>query len=210
MSIITIEHFKQANNLYIPIATDFPVANTSATPPNVSDAITNLIAKVEKNVLLNALGLSAYNELISVLPDIDEPENEKWKKLVEGDEYDGKVWNGLQWEYSLLAYAVKMEFMFLNAQNLQGVGVVEAQPQNGLLMSPQFEIANLSVKFVELYQGDFMYHPIVYDDFIDWAGTRQSETEPSLYGYLYDKRADFENIDLNKFQIYKAFNSFGL
>lgn len=211
MSIITLDHFKKANTLYIPLATSYPVANASATPPNDSQAVTKLIAKVERDVLLNALGLEAYNELILALSDIDNPTNAKWKNLVQGEEYDGKAWYGLDGDYSLLAYQVKAEYLFLNAQNLQGIGVVEPKVEKGTFASPQHEIANMSTKFVELYQGGYLNEPIVYENgFVDWFGCNNNITEPSLYQYLYDKRADFTNVDLYKFKVYVPFNSFGV
>lgn len=212
MPIITLDHFTKANALYIPIAESYPVANASATSPNVNDAITGLITKVERDVLLHALGLTAYNELILALADINNPTNAKWKKLVQGDEYDDIVWEGLDNDYSLLAYQVKAEYLFLNAQNLHGVGVVQPNPEKGIFVSPQHEIANMSTTFVKKYQGNYLNEPEIYCDgrFIDWLGINNDEVEVSLYRYLYDKKDDFPSVDLQKYRFYEPYNSFGI
>jgi hypothetical protein len=60
--------------------------------------------KVGRDILLNAFGLSLYNE-IKALTDtsIELPENAKYKKLIKGDEYNDKVWLGLSHSDSLIA-----------------------------------------------------------------------------------------------------------
>jgi len=45
--------------------------------------------------------------------------------------------------------------------------------------------------------------------FIDWFGC-QDGVEVSLYQYLMDKKADFEDFDLSNFKVYETINSFGI
>lgn len=212
MSIITLQHFKKPNELNIPLAESYPVANASAVPPSDVDAIEYLIDKVEREVLLGALGATAYNELLLALPDLDNPVNAKWKALVEGQTYgDGKVWTGLDNDYSLLAFKVKCDYLFQNAQSVSGIGVTESKPEKGVRISPQQTIANMSLNFTTKYQGVYMNEPVIYNNgqFIDWFGCAYSP-EVSLYEFLFDNRTTYTTVDLQKFRFFTPYNSFGI
>ena len=81
-NIIDITYFQKANGLNIPLSVSAPVANASMQTPNTVEALELLISKVEKSVLLNALGLDLYNPLQTALGDIDNPINARFKDLV--------------------------------------------------------------------------------------------------------------------------------
>jgi len=211
-NITTITQFQKANELNIPLST--PVPNSSATiaTPNNSSALTLLITKTEKSVLLNALGLATYNTLQLALADIDNPLYASYKKLVQGDEYDGKVWNGLDYDYGLLQNRVFEIFVTETNSRLSAVGDAKVNPQGANLHTPAYKIANANAGFIKQYQDGYLTSPIVYNDgeFIDWFGCND-EVEVSLYRYLIDKKADFVDWSEENFKaLYDTKNSFGI
>ena len=213
MSICTISHFQQANELNIPLSVANPVSNASASTPNNVAYLTNLISVVEKNILLNALGLATYNTLqLAISDDFTNPIYASYEKLVKGDEYDGKIWVGLEYDYSLIAYKVFEEFTTQTASRLSAIGATTVNPQGAQLVSPKYIIANANAKFIKQYQNGYLNEPIISDDgvFIDWFGT-QDDLNVSMYRYLVDKKADFVDWSEEKFRPSEDFkNSFGI
>lgn len=210
-NIIDLSYFQQANALNIPLSVEVLVANPSLETPNSANALTELITKVEKSILVNALGLATYNELQLALADLDNPLYAKYKKLVEGEEYDGKIWQGLDYEYSLIAWKIYETFLFDTNRQLTGIGNVEVKPQGATMVTPAYKLANANANFIQQYQGGYMKYPIIYNDgeFIDWLGCNDN-VEVSLYQYLLDKKADFTNVNLDTFKVYESINSFGI
>jgi len=210
-NIVNKTYFQKANELYIPLSVTAPVSNVSAQSPSNVSYLDNLCAKVEKSILLNALGLTAYNELQVALADIDDPLNANWKLLVQGDEYDGKVWEGLDNDYSLIAYHIYELFVTDTNDRLSAVGTTQVNPQSASLVTPMYKIANANCNFLTKYQDGYLTYPFVYNDgeFIDWFGNQEA-IEVSLYRYLNDKKANFTSVDLTKFRVYQSKNSFGI
>jgi len=207
--IVDKTYFQNANELNIPLSVQTLVANPTLNTPNESTYLDNLCVKIERSVLLSALGLATYNELQLALQDLDNPVNASYKKLVQGDEYDGKIWVGLDNDYSLIAYRIFEEYLTETNVRLVVNGNVQLNPEKASLLSPAFKIANANQKFIEQYQSGYLNEPIIIDNFIDWFGSN-NETFVSLYTYLIDKKADFPNWDLSKFAVYTTKNSFGL
>lgn len=209
--IVNKTYFQKSNELYIPLSVTAPVSNASAQSPSNVSYLDNLCVKVEKSILLNALGLTSYNELQTALADIDNPLNAKWKSLVEGDEYEGKVWEGFKNDYSLIAYRIYEEFVTDTNDRLSAIGTTQVNPQSASLVTPMYKIANANCNFLTKYQDGYLVYPIVYNDgeFIDWFGNQET-VEVSLYRYLNDKKANFTSIDLTKFRVYESKNSFGI
>ena len=213
MSICTISHFQKSNELYIPLSVADPVSNASQASTDNQDYLTNLISVVEKNILLNALGLATYNTLqLAISDNFANPIYASYEKLVKGDEYDGKIWVGLEYDYSLIAYKVFDEFTTQTASRLSAIGAVTVNPQGAQLVSPKYIIANANAKFIKQYQDGYLNEPIISDDgvFIDWFGT-QDDLNVSMYRYLVDKKADFVDWSEEKFRASNDFkNSFGI
>jgi len=209
--IVTVSYFQNPNELNIPLGVAQAVANPTLATPNSSSALTSLCVKVEKSILLNALGLTTYNTLQLALADINNPLYASYKKLVEGEEYDGKVWIGLDNEYSLIAYRIFEQFITETNEHLTGVGNTQGKPEKSTLVSPRYKIANANQQFIDKYQGGYLDYPIIYNDgeFIDWFGNQEA-IEVSLYQYLLDKQADFEDFTIENFKTYETKNSFGI
>lgn len=207
MQIVNKSYFQKENYLFIPLSVPDP--SGSATPDNATE-IDNLCISIERDILLNALGLTLYNELFALTETtIELPENERWKKLVEGEGYDGKVWVGLKYDYSLIAYRVFEQFNIETSIRLSATGAKQVQGENAVQQSPKYLIATANQRFIKQYQGDYLHTPIVVDNFTDWFGCN-NEIEKSLYGYLTDKKADFPEWEQSKFRVYETQNSFGL
>ena len=207
--IVNKSYFNKQNILYIPLASEAPLPSAVTSTPNDGTYIDALCVEIEKTILANALGLTTYNELQLALADIDNPLNASYKKLVNGDEYDGKIWVGLKYDLSLIANAVWIEYVMQKNTDLSAVGNSQVNLEKGTLVTPMYKIANASASFIKQYQGNILDEPIVSGNFIDWQGCLDG-VEVSLYRYLSDKKTDFPNVDLNKFKFYEQLNSFGI
>lgn len=209
--IIDITYFQNANDLNIPLSVANLIANPTLATPNSNDALTSLCVKLEKSILLNALGLSTYNTLQLALADINNPLYASYKKLVQGEYYDGKVWEGLDNEYSLIAYKIYETFLTQTNEHLTGVGNTQGKPEKSNLVTPAYKIALSSQNFVLKYQDGYLDFPNVYNDgeFVDWFGNQEG-IEVSLYSYLNDKKADFVNFNIDNFRTYESKNTFGI
>lgn len=207
--IVNKSYFNKQNILYIPLASEAPLPSAVTSTPNDGTYIDALCVEIEKTIFVNALGLATYNELQLALADIDNPLYASYKKLVNGDEYDDKIWVGLKYDLSLIANAVWIEYIMQKNTNLSAVGNSQVNIEKGNLVTPMYKIANASASFIKQYQGEYLDEPIIIGNFIDWQGCDDS-VEVSLYRYLSDKKADFPNVDLNKFKFYEQINSFGI
>jgi hypothetical protein len=207
MSIIDNTYF--INDLAIPNAIASPTIGDN-TPDNI-DYIDDCIEYVEKNLLINALGLTIYNELQTALADLPSAD-QKWKDLVNGLEYDGKIWEGLRSPKSLLCYAVYYTFLDWNTTFWTTVGVQRPQAENSTTITPEFKLATAFQTFSGKYQGGYCFEPYrAYIDgvkFTDYLGSHD-EVIISLFQYLKDKKADF-TWEERYFKGYRQKNSFGL
>ena len=201
MQIIDKSFFNNQNYIHIPLA----VADPSATPNNATE-LDYMCIKLEREILLNAFGLSLYNE-VKAITDIESAE-EKFKKLIQGDEYDGKIWLGLDNEDSLIANYIYQEFVTQTDIRLSATGAKKVNPENATTQTPRYLIAGACQNFIKQYQGEYLTTPFITDNFIDWYGC--NSIEKSLYGYLMDKQADFTNWKSEYFKIYETKNSFGI
>jgi len=200
MQIVNNTYFQNQNYIHIPLA----VADPSSTPNNGNE-LDYLCAKLEREILLNALGLSLYNE-IKAITDINSAD-EKFKKLIQGDEYDGKIWLGLDHDDSLIANYIYQEFVTQTDIRLSATGAKKVNPENATTQTPKYLIAGAHQKFIKQYQGEFLQEPYISDNFVDWYC---NNAEKSLYGYLMDKQADFTNWKPEYFKVYETKNSFGI
>ena len=207
--IVNKSYFNKANILYIPLASEAPLPSAVTSTPNDVSYIDALCIQIEKTILVNALGLTTYNELQLALADIDNPLYASYKKLVKGDEYNDKIWIGLKHDLNLIAQAVWIEYVSEKNTNLSAVGNSQVNVEKGTLVTPMYKIANASVNFIKQYQGEYLNEPYINGIFVDWLGNNEG-VYVSLYRYLVDKKTDFPNVNLDNFTFYEQINSFGI
>ena len=213
-NITDFTFFNKPNVLNIALATTQPSTVTTVANPSNQKGLENTITAVENDVLINSLGLTIYNELQTALEDLPSAD-QKWKDLVNGVEYDGKKWEGLDNDLSLLCFATYFLFMNGNTQFQTAVGIVQVNSENSNVVSPNYKLANAWQAFVDKYQGSKATSPLVYNingsTFTDYYGINGSSVFVSLYEYLVDKKDDF-SWSPEDFVLYNknANNSFGI
>ncbi len=183
--IVNSTYFQKANELNIPLSVPFITANPALETPNEKAFLDELCVKIEKELLINALGLATYNTLQLALADIDNPLYASYKKLVQGEEYDNKIWIGLDNDYSLIAWRILEQYLFKSNEQLTALGTVNVQPEKAQLKSPKYKIASANANFINGYQKGYLEFPIISFDgvFVDWFGF-DNDTYVSLYQYL--------------------------
>lgn len=202
MQIVNKTYFDKGNFLHIPLAVNEP-SGLNVTNSNELDS---LCMDVEKEILLNALGYKLYTEMFALTDvTIEDSENERWKKLIQGDE----LWIGLDNDNSLIACRIFEQFTTETNIRLSATGATKVNAENATNQTPAYLITTANNRFIKQYQGDYLIDPIVIGNFTDWMGCNQG-IEKSLYGYLVEKKADFPEWDLSKFRVYETKNTFGI
>lgn len=210
MQIIDTTFF--INEFYIPLANTPVSGMTSQVTPNNSGVLNSLIQEVEKDVLLNALGLANYKLLQTALVDLPNAD-QKWKDLVNGKEYGDYIWEGLNSSKGCLVNAIYYTFIHQNSEYLTALGVSKPNTENAVNVSPFAKLANSWQRFTNKYQGGCLLNPLtsISSDysFIDYYGV-QENVQRSLYQYLNDNAVTY-GFDASKFQTFDDnVNSFGL
>lgn len=210
MSLINESYFK--NQLYIPYASDVITGlPTDLTTPNNKQSLLDLINEVEKDLFINALGLELYNEMQTAIGDIENPLYVRWKNLIQGEEYDGKIWEGLTVDNNLIANLVFSIYLNQNTQFYQQTGVNQPNAENSNVVSPNYKTAVAYQTFVRKYQLGKLCKPVVIGNFIDYYGSDNDNIQRSMYQYLLDKAAVFPEWVSTKFKTYTdTINSFDL
>jgi len=204
--IVTNTYF--VNDLHIPHADNTQSIGVESTPIT---QLNDCCAVVERDLLLNALGLTLYNELQTALVDIANAD-QKWKDLVNGVEYDGKIWEGLSNPKTFITYAVYYKFLNMESDYWTTFGTVKAEAANAINVTPFYKLTSAWNKFMQKYQSGSCPFPEYYSglnwEFIDWYG-RHDAVNVSLYEYLRDK-ADLYNWLPEYFKYYQSVNTFGI
>ena len=110
--IVDKSYFNKQNILYIPLSSEAPIPIAVTSTPNDGTYIDNLCIEIEKTILVNALGLTTYNELQLALADIDNPLNASYKKSLKGNNIElakqRNVAGEMRASMGAITYAVKM------------------------------------------------------------------------------------------------------
>lgn len=206
MQIINRSYFSNQNNLYIPLA----VSDPSSSPTNGGE-LDNLCIRLEREILLNALGLDLYNLVKNLTHDsINAGGNLRFKKLIEGEEYDGKVWVGLSDENSLIANYIFQEFVTRTQIRLSATGPTRVNAENAVNETPAYLIGQAYEVFLNQYQKRYCYayNGLIQDSW--YSSSTRVEVEQSLFSYLTDKAEDFPEWSSEKFKFYEMKNYWGL
>lgn len=229
MANIIDETYFEHGNLFIPNNKDLAVDPVGS--PTVVAELDSLITKCERELLLNALGVTLYDELqialakLPFVPDTEPPTlgtaEQKWIDLVNGKNYnnaDGNVkrWDGLTGydKQSLIAFFIFTKYLRNDNETYATVGTVKNDAKNATNVSATPKFIQAYNKFIEAYQGSNFTSPaILINGFgsigYDWSGTEKVQV--SLLRYLTDSNELVENTYPDfEFMLYDNQNSFGI
>lgn len=202
-NINTTSVFK--NDLYIPLAVANPTSVASQATPNNSQALTDMITDVEKQILINVNGLTFYNDLQAALADLPNAD-QKWQDLVNGVEYDGKFWEGLNNAHNLLAYAIYYSFNSRNVDFYTSVGMAQPNVENSTRTNHTQKLVSMWQTFLNKYQRGNYFN---YSYFNRYDYCYFNETNVSLWQYLNDNAETYDFMN-SRFRLYEPVNSLGL
>ncbi len=204
-----IDHSYFINDIYLPIVNVTALSDPSLQ--TLKNALVDKINVIERSILLNSLGLTLYKTLQTELADLDEASQEI-KDLVNGVEYDGKIWEGLNKSKSLIAYAV---YYYVLDDIEKGIitpqGVYKLSDTEKERYTSANKMAYAWNIFLEKYQagcvkrGHSTIDGVEYIDFID----SNNQIDVSLYQYLNDKKSIY-NFDETKFRFYEYKQTTGI
>lgn len=190
--------------------------------PSVKSDLDVFIDKYERDLLLNALGTTLYDGLISQFTNgvlkTDAPQ--KWKDLIDGTNYtiNGKThrWDGLRGyaKQSLLAFYVFCKYMRNNEYTYTTTGVVQNTAKNADNVSGTTKYVKAWQSFMEQYQDELSSEPrIIFNSMgaigLDYSG--RSNVKVSLYQFLLDaNELDDTAFPEFEFKFYENENSWGI
>lgn len=208
MQIVNSSYFAKQNNLNIPLAIQTP---SGVNIPNNESYLDNLCIVVEREIMLNALGLTLYNEFIAITDINLAPQ--RWQDLVNGVEYDGKVWNGLELDYSLIAYRVYEQYTTETNIRLSATGATKVNAENATNQTPAYLIAQANLNFIAQYQGANSNEPSLYYrngiQVMDWFNY-SNNIAVSLYQYLTDNAVEWSEWNPSTYLFYETKNTYGI
>ena len=216
MAIIDNTYFTKGL-LFIPNNKD-----TNAEPVDSASAVTEIdffITEYERELLLNALGVTLYDELQAELPT---PTTQKWIDLVDGKSYTinskTKQWNGLKGAnmQSLIAFYVYCQYLRNDNSTYLTTGIGQNTANNAERSDPSPKYVKAWNRFLNQYQGkgyNYGYPTVIYNGSgmvgLDYYG--QDNIEVNMFQYLTDQNeltpTDFPDFE---FKFYETYNTLGI
>jgi len=203
--------------LYIPNNTDINPGKVGIT--NQTD-LDFYIIEYERDLLINAFGITLYDELQVALLDLPNA-LQKWRDLVTGKNYVNpsgvtKRWEGLRGanKQSLVACYVYTEYLRNYNETFATTGVVRNDSKNATNYDATPKYIKAYNKFIEQYQSDTLAQPRLYinrfgSEGLDWYGAENATV--SLYKFLTDSNLlDVTAFPNFTFKFYAEQNSFGI
>ena len=189
--------------------------------PSAQSGIDFFIEEYERELLLNSLGVTLYNELQTALLDLP-ASDQKWQDLVNGKDYaiDGKTkrWNGLKGanQQSLIAFYVYCQYLRNDNSTYLTTGIAQNTANNAERSDPSPKFVKAWNRFLEQYQGNgynYGYPTVIYNRSgmvgLDYYG--QGNVESNLFQYLTDQNTltptDFPDFE---FKFYESYNTMGI
>lgn len=199
------------NDLHVPNSQNNDDIGLPSEGNTTIENLNDCCAVTEKYLLLNAFGLDLYNSLQTALDDLPNAD-QKWKDLVNGVEYEGKIWEGLNNPKSLIAYAVYYNFLNMDSEYWSTFGTVKGNAINAVNVSPFYKLTSAWNTFLKKYQHGNCSTPNYYSgvgwEFVDWHGKHDS-VNVSLYEFMRDN-ADVYSWTPEYFRYYETVNTFGI
>lgn len=212
--IIDASYFKKGY-LYIPNAEDI---NPSSSSTKENEDLTFFVKKYERELLVNALGLTLYNELKA----LQTPYLGKWKGLIDGESYtvddNSYRWDGLKGfnGNSLVANYIYCKWIRNDESVYTTTGVVQNTAKNARSFSLTPKYIKVWNEFIAQYQGNKTntYPKIInnhYGDIgLDFYDAKESAFR-SLCEYIKDKnKMDSSLFPDAPLRLYELQNSFGI
>lgn len=190
-TIVSISDFK--GELFIPNAVAVPDIHAGTQPNNINK-LTLAIEKYERLLLVGALGVVQYNELIAGIPDT----SGKWYDMINGKEYGDKIFPGLK---PIIAYNVYVNFLKYEPVQFDTTGLERPNAKNSTSIDSRGQMAEYWNTFVNMYQG--LPH---CGCFFYW-GDYTTGTFVTLEEYLRDFPEDYNT---GFFQYYRIQNHMGI
>jgi hypothetical protein len=186
--------------------------------PTAQSGIDFFIEEYERELLLNAFGVTLYNELQAELPT---PTTQKWIDLVDGKDYaiNGKTkrWNGLKGanSQSLIAFYVYCQYLRNDNSTYLTTGIGQNTANNAERSDPAPKFVKSWNRFLEQYQSMYnnAYPNVIYNNSgmvgLDYYGS--DNVESNLFQYLTDQNeltpTDFPDFE---FRFYETYNTLGI
>jgi len=196
--------------------------NINVSPVGSPSVVTELdffIEEYERELLINALGVTLYNELKSELPT---PTTQKWIDLIAGKDYTinskTKRWNGLKGAnmQSLIAFYVYCQYLRNDNSTYLTQGIGQSTANNAERSDPSPKYVKSWNLFLKQYQGDLYnsdYPRIVTNRYgmvgLDYYGN--DSVEVNMYQYLTDQN-DLDDTSFPDFgfRFYESYNTMGI
>lgn len=221
--IIDSSYFKHGE-LFIPNVVNLNAQPKTEATQKVKSDLDLFIDKYERELLLNALGVDLYEELVTICSDnlLEEVGNEKWLALVEGETYqvndETYIFDGLRGfqNESLVAYYVFCRWMENDDSVYSTVGTVRDTAKNAISVAASPKYIKAWNNFINKYQGKHrgtmprvIFNPSG-DIGLDYFG--QEDVNRTLYQYLSDKNdsSDPEPFPDFRFKLYRIKTSMGI
>jgi len=160
------------------------------------------------NVLFSQLDSQVTSGVLNPLAD------QKWKDLVNGVTYDGKVWKGLNYQEGSFKISLLAYYTYWNWVNDSYSSNFQIQAKNADNINPTSTLVDVWNKFLEMYQGvNYNCIPRVSyvhgATFVDYFGN-QNSNYVSLLQFLKDNPTNYPDAQLYTFDNLSNSNSLGL
>lgn len=218
--------------LYIPAGKSLNVSAPGA--PVEQGNIDRLVEVYEAELLINAIGITYYTQLVAALGllpfavDTDPPSlataDQKWQDLILGHTYtiDGREyrWEGLRGrnQVSLIAFYCYAMYLRDNGEQLTSVGVVKPDAKNSSSYTPTKKFINAWQTFLTMYQVIDTEQPAVRVNAfgtigLDYYGTKNRTRSLLQYFYDLNNHVDatrFPDLEFGVIPLEESYNSFGI
>lgn len=225
--MIVDNKFFNKPEVYIPNNTDVgaqPVGNQS-----VKSDLDVIIEKYERVLLLDALGVTLYNELQTALKNISTAA-QKWKDLVQGADYtiNNQVyrWDGLQGynNDSLIAYFIYTQYLVNDELTYTTTGMVRNEASNAITAPFNTKYVRAWNNFTQMYQADLYRYSnrcynfykrnnwyLSYWESLEVYRNINVNVKASLWQFLNDSNTlDATAFPDFQFKVYAPCNRFGI
>jgi len=193
MARVTDITYYQKLEGFIPNAKDYTPQAVGS--PTVDNVVIDFLNKYDRELTLNALGVTLHNELETALDNLSGAD-QKWQDLVEGRDYtiDDIVyrWDGLRGyeKASLVSFYVYSKYLRSDEITYTSTGMLRNESDKALLAIYRNKDVIAWTMFLEQYQGS------LYDQYRNYYNVRYASSKRyltyaesvSLYGsHVFEK-----------------------